>query len=760
MKIWHLTSDTERFPRRVSPGESVGIRIGTWPVEPGQSVWVSYDVRHAGGQTVKARVDAAWQFNERENSYWNAFLGPFDKGDLLTYTVEGRSPSEEVLGPTHQFRIGPKLYLALMWHQHQPVYKDTSNPASRGSYIHPWVRLHAIRDYYSMAALVEQHPDVHLTINLTPSLLAQIEDYVDRGATDRALELTLKPAGRLSDDEREVILSDFFDAHWHNQIFPYPRYKELFEKRQAGHAFSTQDVRDLQMWFNLAWFAQEFRTGEVRMVTGETVSVHRFVEQGLNFSIRDIQEMVECQYTIMKGVIPIHRRMQDAGQVEVSTSPYYHPILPLLVDTDQATIDRPGATLPRRFTHPEDADAHVRMAIESFTRWFGRPPRGMWPAEGAVSQNVVPIFARHGIRWIATDERVLARSGQWGYKTDEPNILCQPYRTAEAEWAVSTFFRNAELSDAIGFRYNGYSDYSGAAMHFLQQIKNNFAFRLAGDEDRVLSVILDGENAWGDYREDARPFLHALYSLLESDPEVQTVTFSEYIDGNRARGIAPHPLEEQVQVYDLFTGSWADESGSAPGVDLGTWIGEEEENRAWELLANARSALVQTGATPEAAPEAFQALYMAEASDWFWWFGEDQESDNDGDFDDLFRDHLKNVYRGLGQRPPAELDRHIVPHPVVWTFTNQARGVQPRDLLTIRINCPGMLTWQLDEEPTQTAELLPAGGVMAGLRHYHTRLGPFPPDKRVVRFSFRCTCLNCPCHGDICCRGDWHAVES
>ncbi len=238
-------------------------------------------------------------------------------------------------------------------------------------------------------------------------------------------------------------------------------------------------------------------------------------------------------------------------------------------------------------------------------------------AEGAVSQFVIPYFARHDIRWLATDRGVLARSGRWGYEAHKPDVLCQPYRALEGDHALSVFFRDTELSDAIGFHYYGYTDYRQAAGSFLQTIKERFARQVSGEADLVLTVVLDGENAWGSYRDDARPFLHALYELLVQDAEIENVTFSEYLDGNPERGVAAHPLDDQTRVYDLFTGSWIDENGSAPGVDLGTWIGESEENQGWELLGRVRNFLKGVGATPESAPAAFEALYTAEGSDCF-----------------------------------------------------------------------------------------------------------------------------------------------
>jgi alpha-amylase/alpha-mannosidase (GH57 family) len=710
MQIWHLTDDAPRVPMRVRSGEQVVLNIGSWPIQPDQSVSITFDVQHSNGKQATGLAKAVWQRNEGVNSYWAAEIGPFERGERVTYKVHGRSSEGETEGPSATFRVDPQFCLAILWHQHQPIYKDTSQPSSRGSYIHPWVRLHAVRDYYSMAALVEEHPDLHLIINFTPSLAWQLADYTERGATDQTLELTLKPAEELTGEEQQTLLRTFFDAHWHHQIFPYPRYKELFERRQEVRPFSAQDLRDLQMWFNLAWFAPEFRDGDVRLVTGEVVSVRRFVEQGRGFDLPDVQVMVAEQYKIMRAVIPIHCQLQDRGQIEVSTTPFYHPILPLLVDTDQATIDRQGSVHPHRFAYPEDAEAQVRLAVAWYQEAFGQPPSGVWPAEGAVSQSVVPIFARQGIRWLATDQGVLARSGRWGYQTDLPDVLCQPYRVEDGEHALSVFFRETRLSDHIGFHYYARDDLEQAARDFLREIKDRFAYQIIGDDDRILTVVLDGENAWGAYRRDARPFLHALYSLLEADEEILTVTFTEYLAGNPERGVVPHPLPEHSRVYDLFTGSWIDENGSAPGVDLGTWIGEAEENAGWELLRQAREYLGQIAATPASAPAAFEALRIAEGSDWFWWFGTDQDSGNDSEFDDLFRLHLSNVYRALGAEPPVALERHIVPRTVLWTFAQQVCTVQRSDRVTVQTNCPGVLTWRLDDGEPRSATLEPTGG--------------------------------------------------
>jgi alpha-amylase/alpha-mannosidase (GH57 family) len=759
MLIWHLTADAPRVPRRVSPGERVEIRAGSWPVEPGQSLEARYVVTHPGGEQTEGRVQLGWQYNAGSNSYWRAEIGPFRSGDRVRYALSGASLAGPQPGPQDEIRVGPKLCLALLWHQHQPLYKNTASSRAAGSYSEPWVRLHAIRDYYSMAARVAEHPGVHLTINLTPCLLWQLEDYVRSGATDRALELSLRPVERLESGERTELVRGFFEAERHGQIAPHPRYEELFLRRVDGREFSDGELRDLQAWFNLAWFGKEFRDADVRLVTGEVVSVRRFVERGRDFSHDDVEAIVAEQIKILRAVVPLHRALQERGQIEVSTTPFYHPILPLLIDTDRATIDLPGATFPRRFAHPEDADQQVARAVDYYRRAFGCAPRGMWPAEGAVAQSVIPLFARHGVRWIATDRDVLARSGRFGYRAEDPDVLCRPYRAENGEDKLSVFFRDTRLSDAIGFHYQHYEDPAQAASDFTREVKERFAWRVTGEEPRVLSVVLDGENAWGSYRDDGRPFLHALYGALENDPEIAPMSFSEFLDGAPAHGVAASPLDEQARVYDLFTASWIDERNSAPGVDLGTWIGEDEENQGWNLLGNLRDTLDRAGVTPGDAPAAFEALYAAEGSDWFWWFGADQNSGHDEVFDELFRMHVANAYRAAGLEPSPEVRRRIVPKAVLWTLSERPERVQSGDVVVVRTNCPGVLTWQIDGRVPESRELAPAGGAMGGgVRHYQLALDPLPPGAEMLRVHFRCTRADCK-RDNAACGGDEQVIS-
>jgi alpha-amylase/alpha-mannosidase (GH57 family) len=547
-----------------------------------------------------------------------------------------------------------KLSLALLWHQHQPLYRDLGAPSPAGAYRLPWVRLHALRDYYSMALLAAAQPGLELVINLTPVLLWQLADYAERGATDRSLELTMKPAEALDASEQAELLATFFRADREHQIRPHARYAALLARRDSGGAFSTADFRDLQAWFSLAWFGPEFRNGSVRLVTGETASVRRFVEKAGGFTRGDLDDIVAEQQKLMRAVVPLHRELAARGDIELSTTPFYHPILPILIDSDTATLD--GATRrPARFAHPEDAHAQIENAARYYEQLFGRRPRGMWPAEAAVSQAAVSIFAEHGLDWIATDGGVLAKSGRYGYRAEDPNVLCRPYRSGTSPRELALFFRERELSSRIGFSYHRYEDAKRAADDFIVYVHEVVLSRLSNGEDHVLSVILDGENSWGAYADDGRAFLRALYARLVSDPAVTPTTFSHYLDGDAASGRAPHPVSHQERVYELFTGSWIDSAGSAEGVDLGTWLGHDEENRAWDLLGAARDALVAAGHSPVSNPDAFESLAAAEGSDWFWWFGEDQGHDWDPEIDALFRLHLARAYRAAGLAVPEEL---------------------------------------------------------------------------------------------------------
>ncbi len=561
-----------------------------------------------------------------------------------------------------------EVALAFFWHQHQPYYPDDltgENPM-------PWVRLHAVKDYYGMALHLLEVPEMRCTINLVPSLLLQLQAYTERGATDRPLQVSRLPASGLSEADALYLLDNFFMASLERMIRPWSRYFELFQRRAPGKSsardalrrFREADLRDLQVLFNLAWIhplAFE-RDDELKQLR----------DKGRHFTEEDKNRLLDKHLEILKQVIPLHKQLADSGQVELTTTPYFHPILPLLFDKKLAKEAMPEVKLPR-YTggYPEDAAVQLQRAIEFHAKLFGAAPRGLWPAEGSVCQPMIPLLAKHGIRWIATDEGVLSQATQGFVGRDEhghvrnPGHLYQPYRVREGEHELSIVFRDHGLSDMIGFHYQR-SKGADAADDFLQHLQN---IRKAVDPSQpvLVSVILDGENCWEHYPEGGVPFLRNLYQRCTQTKGVRSVRLGDYLEQHPPRDTLPH----------LFAGSWINHN-------FAIWVGHDEDNTAWDMLhrtrEHLRSRLQHTHIPPEKIRQAWDEIYIAEGSDWFWWYGDDHASAQDGVFDALFRKHLHNVYQLLGDPPPPELSRPIkragqrVPHS------------QPRGLLDVKID--------------------------------------------------------------------------
>ena len=535
------------------------------------------------------------------------------------------------------------LSIAFVWHMHQPYYRDDLT----GTSILPWVRMHGIKDYYDMPALLTDFPAIHQTFNLVPSLLKQIQDYVANDASDKFLDMTLKPAEALTHDDQVFLLKNSFMANWDTMIRPYPSYWMLLHRRgksaspkdleNATRYFTSQDYRDLQVWFNLTWFDPLFKQNDP-LVKG-------LIEKGSGFSEEEKVLLIRKQREVMALIIPEYANLAGQGRIELTTTPFYHPILPLLMDTDLARIATPDIHLPRnRFVHPEDARTQVERAIEYHQSCFGSRPAGMWPAEGSVAEEIIPLLAEAGIQWIGTDEGVLARSQgitlerDLGGSLKNPDVLYRPYRTGKADKTVSIVFRDHTLSDLIGFVYSKW-DYRNAVHDLLDRFHR--IRKGSGGSPRLVSVILDGENAWEHYQNDGRDFFLYLYDRLSREEGLRCVTVSEYLK--------QHPAEERIE--HLHAGSWI-------SSNFRIWIGHEEDNRAWDLLGMTRAALVQyanRNGEPEKLARAWEEIYIAEGSDWCWWYGDDHFSENDEEFDLLFRTHLMNVYRIIGLDVPVEL---------------------------------------------------------------------------------------------------------
>lgn len=546
---------------------------------------------------------------------------------------------------------GPSLYLAFLWHMHQPYYKDLVT----GEYILPWVRLHGIKDYYDMVAILEGFPSIHQTFNLVPSLVEQLMDYASGRAREKFLELSKKPAAELTFEEKVFIVEKFFMANLDNMIKVYPRYSELLEKRgfpktrgevhEVSRYFSIQDFRDLQVWFNLSWFDPIFREGDPLL--------RGLVEKGRGFTEEEKEVLLHKQQEVLGLIVPTYKRLAENGQIELTASPYYHPILPLLCDTDSARVATPGISLPReRFSHPEDAQAQVSMAAEFHERVFGFPPRGMWPSEGAVSEDIIPILAGAGISWTASDKGVLACSLGSSIERDaqgrlkNPELLYKPYILKREGVELAIVFRDRYLSDLIGFTYCRWSAQAAVEdfMSRLRDIMASFLKRPEAFDGRppLVTVILDGENAWEYYPNDGRDFLLKLYTRLSDEQWIKTVTVSEYLELFPPSATLPR----------LHAGSWIN-------ADFRIWIGQQEDNEAWELLSMVRNDLesFEASALEEKTnlSRAWKAIYVAEGSDWCWWYGDEHTSGNDEEFDHLFRQHLMNVYRTMDREVPYKL---------------------------------------------------------------------------------------------------------
>jgi alpha-amylase/alpha-mannosidase (GH57 family) len=610
---------------------------------------------------------------------------------LVTVAIFFSACSKPTATSTPTTTADAPIYLSIIWHQHQPVYfKDPTT----GVYEKPWVRLHAAKDYVDMADMLKNYPNIHVTFNLTPSLIQQLDDLA-AGAKDLYWVNAEVPASQLNDEQKQFLLDRFFDTN-RKVIARFPRYQELLEKRDGGGEYTTQDYLDLQVLFNLAWTDPDWLAQE---------PLAGLVAKGSNFQEGDKATIFNEQLKLVKEVIPIHKELQDAGQIEVTMTPYAHPILPLLISTRLALVADPSMDLPSKtFAFGQDAIDQVELGVQLYKDHFGVAPRGMWPAEGAVSQEIVNMVSAAGIQWMASDEGVLAESlGMDSFTrnaketVNEADALYRPYSVQAPQGKpVAMVFRDVVISDKVGFTYSGVSG-TAAATDFINRIHAIREALIASGKSgpHLVSVILDGDNAWENYDNDGKEFLNSLYTGLSNDPLIHTVTPSEYLS------LSP----DQPKIDNLWAGSWINH-------DFSTWIGEAEENTAWDYLATAREFLQKyiggiRQTTPEALQQAQNYMYIAEGSDWFWWFGSDQNSGNDAAFDQQFRDTLKMMYLSLGETPPTVLEVPIIP------LSPVAADISSSGLITVTVDgtaSPG--EWEA------AGVYQAAGGVMANSQAY------------------------------------------
>jgi alpha-amylase/alpha-mannosidase (GH57 family) len=600
--------------------------------------------------------------------------------------------------------------VAILWHMHQPYYEDL---ATR-EHILPWVRLHALKDYYGMVALLREFPDVRMTFNLVPSLLVQLEAFAEDRARDRFLELSLKPADDLDDRDVDFILENFFHAQRQHMIDIYPRYVELLarrggslpsaaDRRAAAARFTREDLRDLQVWHKLAWIDPLYLDHDPR--------VRELVAKGRGFSEDDKAALRRVELELLNKVIPEYRDAAARGQIEISASPFYHPILPLLCDSDVYLRTHPDARRPRQpFRHPDDAVDQLVRASACHERLFGRRPVGLWPSEGSVSDAMVLLVAGAGFTWMATDELILARTLGATFSRDgrghveQPERLYTAYRVQAGGAAVGCAFRDHVLSDLIGFTYSGWAAEAAADDFVARLVEAGSRYReRTGGGEALIPIILDGENAWEYFEGGGRPFLRALYGRLSGHAELRTLTMAEACAAPGA------------DLPGIFPGSWID-------ANFYIWIGHADDQKAWSQLAEARAALDTAVVDAAAAAQAREEVLIAEGSDWFWWYGDDHSSAHDMEFDDLFRRHLRNAYRQLKKPVPEEL------------FLSNISTGTPAPSQTAPT---ALLTPTLDGEETSYFEWLGAGTLeireVAGAMHRTDRR---PPTVTLVHFGF------------------------
>ncbi len=560
----------------------------------------------------------------------------------------------------------PVLRVVVLWHQHQPFYKDLVT----GEYRLPWVRLHALKDYYGMVKLLEEFPGVHQTFNLVPSLITQIQDYVEGTAHDPFLHVAARPAKDLTADERRFALQYLFQANADHLIGRYPRYAELWDRFQSTGAaperaeryFQPQEFTDLQVLSQLAWFDEFFL---------QDPEIAELVGKGRGFSLEDQSFVISRQQELIAKVLPAHADAAKQGRIEISTSPFYHPILPLVCDTNAGAASTPGLPLPQnRFRHPEDAKEQLQRGLDLHEKVFGLRPKGVWPSEGSVSEEVLAIATELGVQWMATDEGVLSRTLGMSFMRDGRGRL--PDASAEKLYTIHRYesgpirtnliFRDHAISDLIGFVYSGMPP-TEAAAHLIQNIKESAQPVMNTGNDAVVSIILDGENAWEYYPESGREFLRRLYDALQQEPSIEAVTVSEAIE--RQRNFNP--------LRSLTPGSWIH-------ANFNVWIGAPEDNRSWDYLYHARNFYAQASqsCSDEQRKLALEELFIAEGSDWNWWYGPEHHSANDREFDELYRKHLSNVYQALGATPPDYLAQPIMGGTVRPSFMPQTHYIHPR----------------------------------------------------------------------------------
>ena len=531
-----------------------------------------------------------------------------------------------------------KLSIAFYWHMHQPVYQLTHT----GDFLMPWVRLHAVKDYLDMALFVENFEKLKLNFNLVPVLLDSLIDYGENEIHDIHSRLTVTDIENLSDDDKLFIINNFFDSNYYSMILPNEEYNRLYQKYQMSNGndikiFSNQEYSDLMAIFNLAWFDSIHRKSYPEL--------EHLINKKKNYTLEDRIKIIDIQRDIIRKIIPTYKKLLEKGKIEITTSPYYHPILPILEDVNVANATN-TKDLPEDLDMELDASIQTESALNRIQEIFGVRPKGIWPSEHCISPKVMDMFKNLGVKWTISDEGILADSINFEFSRDFRGYMEDPYHLLKTYSYNDTniIFRDSFLPNLIGFEYPNHTPQAVAA-DLYERIKIIQSKLLSSpDENHLLTIAMDGENCWENYESDGYIFLNTIYSLIESDDTLETVLISDYLEKDTQK-----PLKK------IASGSWN------RGFKL--WIDEPLKNLAWNYLKHVKddfTEFVKSNPNNNNIYAAQKEILICEGSDWFWWYGEPNDSGRDNIFDYLFREHLKNVYIYLGLNVPDYLDTPLL----------------------------------------------------------------------------------------------------
>ena len=577
--------------------------------------------------------------------------------------------------------IQPKLLLSLYWHMHQPDYRDSIT----GEYVLPWTYLHAIKDYSDMAYHIEANPKARVSFNFVPILLDQLEDYATQFQHQKIKDpllalLALESLDSVSAEHCQLIIESCFKSHHEKMLLPYAQYQRLFNlfqvASQAGdhlnlEYFSSQYKADLLVWYHLAWMGES--------VKRSSQLVQTLIAKGSHFDSIDRIALFNLIGDVITNLIPRYKNLQQIGQIEISSTPHHHPILPLLVDFKSALDVMPDAPLPENDYYASGAERAVKHLIDASTshhRRFGHLPTGMWPSEGAVSRQSLLLMAKQGVQWAASGEGVLANSLRKSFPdkalVSRHDYLYKPYKISNNDNSISCFFRDDRLSDKIGFEYSKIHS-ADAVRDFIQSLEHIHQ-TFQKPENPVVSVILDGENAWEYFPYNGYYFLTELYEALANHPDIIMVTPSEIVQAVKTPELSPYKVLEG-SLPEIAAGSWVYGSFS-------TWIGSTDKNRGWDLLCDAKLAYDEVmhldQLTDIEIQQCSDQLSVCEGSDWFWWLGDYNASVSVVSFDQLFRRNLINLYHLLKLPAPEQLNVPISTSILVKDASTENSGTMRR----------------------------------------------------------------------------------